>query len=73
AFFSPDVRAARLALYDTRGRLVRVLFNGVVSIGENRFEWDGKNGQAQSVGSGVYFYKLTAGDFRQTRKMLLLK
>jgi hypothetical protein len=73
SFFSPDSRAARLAIYDTQGRLVRVLFRGVASMGENRFEWDGKNGQGQLVGSGIYFYKLTAGDYRQTRKMLLLK
>ena len=35
--------------------------------------WDGKNGQGESVASGVYFYTFTAGDFTATRKMLIKK
>ena len=35
--------------------------------------WDGKNSVGEAVASGVYFYTLTAGDFKSTRKMLILK
>ena len=35
--------------------------------------WDGKNALGESVSSGVYFYTLTAGNFKATRRMLILK
>jgi hypothetical protein len=35
--------------------------------------WDGRNESAQTVSSGVYFYKIVADDFTKTRKMVLLK
>ena len=35
--------------------------------------WDGRNQLGESVASGLYFYTLTAGDFTETRRMLILK
>jgi hypothetical protein len=35
--------------------------------------WNGRNSQGQNAGAGVYFYMIQANDFRQVRKMLLLK
>jgi flagellar hook assembly protein FlgD len=35
--------------------------------------WDGKDDSGQAVASGVYFYKLVANNFSQTKKMVLLK
>ena len=35
--------------------------------------WDGRNTNGESMASGVYFYRLQAGDYSQTRKMVILK
>ena len=35
--------------------------------------WNGRNGSGELVSSGVYFYRLEAGDYSQTRKMVILK
>jgi hypothetical protein len=57
-----------LKVYDVLGREVATLFNGVQTAGPQTAVWD-----ASHVASGVYFYKLVAGDFSQIRKMVLLK
>ena len=40
---------------------------------ERAIYWDGRNAKGESVSSGVYFYRLQAGDYSQTRKMVILK
>jgi len=63
----------RLAIYDVNGALVRTLANESRAPGAYRLTWDGRNDNGASVASGVYFYRLTAGSFTQTKKMVLLK
>lgn len=55
-------------IYDMLGRKVETLFDGRQQAGLHSVIWN-----ANGFSSGVYFYKLTAGDVGQTRKMLLLK
>ncbi|HEU4365410.1 MAG TPA: FlgD immunoglobulin-like domain containing protein [Candidatus Krumholzibacteria bacterium] len=73
AFSLAQRGAVTLAVYDVAGRLVRRLADGTADAGEHSAAWDGHNDAGAQVASGVYFYKLTAGDFVQTRKMVLLK
>jgi len=63
----------RLSVYDVGGRLVRMLANEVRPAGAQQVTWDGKDANGTAVASGVYFYRLVAGDFTQTKKMVLLK
>ncbi|NIR48734.1 T9SS type A sorting domain-containing protein [candidate division KSB1 bacterium] len=63
----------RLFIYKVTGQLVRVLVNEEKPAGSYEIKWDGRDKAGQSVSSGVYFYKLTAGDFTATRKMTLLR
>ena len=72
-FSVPSDQPARLSIYDVNGRLVRKLFEGIATRGDNIFTWDGKNDRGQSVSSGVYYYKLYAGKFSDTKKMVMLK
>jgi hypothetical protein len=64
---------ASLRVYDVRGALVRTLFDGDRASGEGSIVWDGRDDDGAYVASGVYFYRLTSGDFARTRKMVLLK
>ena len=53
--------------------MVNNLFNANQSSGYKSVQWDATNNQGQPVSAGVYFYTIELGDFRQTKKMALLK
>ena len=58
----------KLIIYDVLGREVATLVNEQLTPGTYEAEWDGTD-----YPSGVYFYKLTAGDYTESRKMILIK
>jgi len=62
-----------LAIYDLRGRQVRVLVDKTQRAGSYSAFWDGTDSHGSAVPSGVYLYRLQAGDFLALRKMILLK
>jgi flagellar hook assembly protein FlgD len=62
-----------LRVYDVSGRLVRVIVEGKRSARHYREAWDGKDENGVAVASGVYFYRLTGGNYTHTRKMVLLR
>jgi hypothetical protein len=69
-----DRTRVNLRVYDVSGKLVRTLLNEDRPSGEvHRVTWDGRNDAGETVSSGVYFYRLVASDFTQTKKMVLLK
>jgi hypothetical protein len=69
----PTATHVRLEIFDTLGRRVRVLVDGEIAAGRTQVRWDGKNSSGNAAASGIYFYRLVAGDFMQTRKMVLLR
>ena len=62
-----------LTVFNVSGREVRTLVGGTELAGPHETVWDGKDNHGRDVGSGLYFYLLHAGDFQDTRKMVLLK
>jgi hypothetical protein len=62
-----------LRIYDVAGRLVRTLVDGVQEAGVKSLVWNGANNSGSRVSTGVYFYRLTAPGFEQTRKMVLIQ
>lgn len=63
-----------LNIYDVQGRRVRTLIDGVLEANHYDQAWDGLNQRGETVSSGIYFYRLTAGNsYRSVRKMVLLK
>ena len=73
--FSLKQRArVRIDVFDVTGALVRTLLDDSRDAGAySDIRWDGHDRNGRAVASGVYFYKLVAGGFEQTRKMVLLK
>jgi hypothetical protein len=63
----------QIAVFDVRGRHVRTLVNGFVTAGRERVTWDGRDARGQAVATGVYFARMQAVGFIETRKMVLLK
>ncbi len=73
-FAVPWSARVRLTVFDLQGRLVRVLRDGPAEgPGWHEAQWFGQDAAGRQVGAGVYFYRLEAGTFRETRRMTLVK
>ncbi len=62
-----------LRIYNIRGQLVRTLVDEPKMTGTYEVVWDGKDDRGNETASGVYFYKLKAGEQTETKKMILMK
>jgi len=65
--------ASSITIFDASGARVRTLMQGTHSAGEHSVTFDGRDDNGHTLASGVYFYRLEAPGFTQTRKMVLLK
>jgi hypothetical protein len=72
-FYLPQNERVTLKVYNLLGQEVRTLVSGFESAGIKTINWDGRNDQGHRVASGVYIYKLTAGNFTKARKLMLVK
>ena len=73
SFSIPNRQHVRLQVYDIVGNLVSTLINEDMAPGSYRIRWNGNNSDNSQVPSGIYFYTLEAGSFKQTKKMILIK
>jgi hypothetical protein len=73
SFTLPETAPVRLEIFNTNGRLVRTLVNTTLGTGTHVYQWDATSDNGARVASGVYLYRLSAGDVVTTRKMTLLK
>jgi flagellar hook assembly protein FlgD len=73
AFMLDAASPSRLAVYDVQGRLVRTLVDAALPAGRHEVAWDGRDETGARVASGLYLYRLEAGVFRATRRMIVLK
>ena len=60
-------------VYNILGKKVRTVFDGMAEAGRNTVVWDGTNANGEPVASGIYFYRMQAGSFEMSRKMVLMK
>lgn len=68
SFEIPEAANVSLKIYDITGKEISSLFKGMLNKGYHEFEWN-----AAQLSSGVYFYRLQAGSFTNTKKMHLIK
>jgi hypothetical protein len=69
----PENSYVNVTVYDMLGRKVRTLVNTTQDAGYKSVLWNATNNYGKPVSAGVYLYQIRAGEFVQTRKMVLLK
>ena len=69
----PESNYVTLKIYNMLGQEIRTLVSGQANAGSYNVVWNGKDNFGHSVSSGAYIYQIVAGNFMQTRKMILLK
>jgi len=72
-FALPTLQDVHIEVYNVLGQSVRLLVDQQMQPGRHLVAWDGTNESGTPLASGVYLYRLTAGTFTDTRKMMLLK
>ena len=69
----PEDGLVNITIYDMIGRVVKTLVNSQQTAGYKSIIWNATNNRNEPVSAGLYLYTVQAGEFRQTRKMVLLK
>jgi flagellar hook assembly protein FlgD len=64
----PDNEFVKITVYDAAGKLITALVEKVMQAGYYELEWN-----AENFPSGVYYYNISAGDYTETKKMVLIK
>jgi len=69
----PEDAMVNITIYDMMGRQVKTLVNGSQTAGFKSIQWNATNDKNRPVSAGLYLYTIQAGEFKQTKKMVLLK
>jgi hypothetical protein len=72
-FTTENAENSEIIIYNIKGQQVCTLVNEVFPAGRHSVLWDGKDNHGKHVSSGIYFYKLKAGNFVDVKKAILLK
>ena len=69
----PEDGLINITIYDIMGRVVKTLINGSQTAGYKSTQWNSTNNAGQPVSAGLYLYMIQAAEFKQSKKMVLLK
>ena len=69
----PETGLVKITIYDMLGRQVKTLINQRQNAGYKSVIWDATNDFGKPVSAGIYLYQIQAGEYMQTKKMVLLK
>lgn len=73
SFALPEDGKVNLKIYNLKGQLIKVLVNQKLSPGIHTLTWDGKDESGKDLPSGIYFYRLIAGEYSEAKKMVRIK
>jgi hypothetical protein len=73
AFTIPSPTNVKIDIFNIRGQRVKPLVDENYIEGEHRVVWDGTDNIGRSVSSGIYFYRMIAGEHVEVRQMMLMK
>jgi len=68
-----DAQDVKIEIYNVKGQLVRTLINETQAAGDHKVIWTGTDNRNRPVASGLYYYKMTAGKYSSSKKMILMK
>ena len=69
----PQNEAVTLEIYNALGQKVRTLVNEMQETGQYEILWDGKNQEGHTLSSGVYLYRIVAGNYVKVMKMMIIR
>jgi len=69
----PKESKVKIVVYNILGQRVRILKDEIEKEGYKRVIWDGRDDTGSEVASGIYFYRIVAGDFVKAKKMMMVK
>jgi hypothetical protein len=73
SFSISEAADVTIEIYNIRGEKVKTLVDGLMEPSNYSYTWNGTDDSNNNVASGVYFYKMQAGDYAATKKMVLMK
>lgn len=73
AFSLKEASPVQIQIFNIHGQVVRTLVNNQMNAGHHSVEWNGRDNSGRGVASGIYFYRMRAGNYNDTRKMMLVK
>ncbi len=68
-----ESKHTKLVIYNSLGQVIRTLVNDVQDAGVHTIQWNGCDDYGLNVASGLYFYRLKAGSYLKTRRMMLIE
>jgi len=69
----PQNEMIKITIYDMMGRIVKTLVNSFQTAGYKTIQWNATDNKNEPISAGLYLYTIQAGEFRQTKKIVLLK
>ncbi|MCB9057628.1 MAG: T9SS type A sorting domain-containing protein [Calditrichae bacterium] len=72
-FYLPIKKNITLTIYNAMGQKVKTLVNGLMGKGNHTVQWDATNESGVKVATGMYIYELRFGNFKQSKRMMLVK
>jgi hypothetical protein len=69
----PEDAMVNITIFDMMGRVIKTIVNSQQNAGFKSVRWNATNDYGKPVSAGIYLYMIQAGEYRQTRKMVLVK